>query len=78
VGFRPIKAQRCIAFASRSWRISGRAFIFSFSSGGALRFSRQYLTFGADALRAVFPAKVAISPFQQNDPACRNGESSAP
>lgn len=32
VGFRPIKAQRCIAFASKSWRISGRAFMFSFSS----------------------------------------------
>jgi hypothetical protein len=60
VGFLPISAQRCIAFESKSWRISGRAFIFLISSGGALRRFRQYSNFGADARNAVFPVKMGI------------------
>jgi hypothetical protein len=57
LGFLPISAQRCIAFASRSWRISGRAFMVFVFLGGALRRFRQYSNFGADARNAVFFSK---------------------
>jgi hypothetical protein len=42
LGFLPISAHRCIAFASRSWRISGRAFMFSFSSSEPCVVSDSY------------------------------------
>jgi len=78
VGFRPIKAQRCIAFASRIRRISGRAFMFSFSSGEALRLSLQYSRLGVAELSVVFPAKLAILRVCKIDPSFRNSKNSAP